>query len=306
MIACPDCNTFNPDGEQVCLSCEAALRPAQEAGAERRTGVATPGGSGLGADRCPAGHPVDPSWSSCPYCTNGGRADRETRLEGSAPPPSAPPDPRATRLEGEPPAGASTSSPDPVPAGPGAAAGTDGGRPRPTRLEEPPQEAPPARHTVLRPASAPAGEAPVEPPPPQPSSSPGASGSAQSPRADTRPLVGVLAAPDAGSGGRVFPLRVGKNRIGGERGCEIRLEDDPQVSGQHALILHRGGTLYLTDRMSTNGTFLNGDEVDPAANAVVLGDRDRIRCGGTELIVLRLDPPPAPGGAARGGASGRS
>lgn len=138
----------------------------------------------------------------------------------------------------------------------------------------------------------------MEPPPP--SSSPRASGSARSPGTDTRPLVGVLAAPDAAPGGRVFPLRVGKNRIGGERGCEIRLEDDPQVSGQHALILHRGGTLYLTDRMSTNGTFLNGEEVDPAANAIVLGDRDRIRCGGTELIVLRLDPPPAPGGVGRG------
>jgi len=291
MIACPNCNTLNPDGERLCLSCRTPLPPAPGAGAGGAEPQAT--------TRCPNGHPIDPSWRSCPYCTNSGSADppttrleggplREdptTRLESGTPavPPPAPD--RRTRLDGEPPPAAPPPPPAPAPGGP----------PRPTRLEEPPGAGPATQRTVLQssaPAPAPSGGASEpEPPPPAPPAAPrpAAGASGHGPEGDTRPLVGVLAAPDAVPGGLLFPLRAGKNRIGGEPRSEIRLDHDPRVSKEHALILHRGGNFYLSDRMSTNGTFLNGEEVDPATNATRLEDRARIRCGDTELIFFRLD-----------------
>lgn len=101
--------------------------------------------------------------------------------------------------------------------------------------------------------------------------------------------MAVLAAPDLGKGGAVFAVRAGKNTLGADRSSDIVLTADSEVSGEHAVILHRNGTFHLTDRLSTNGTWLNGREV-PANGTVPLQDRDRIRCGGTELVFLRIEP----------------
>jgi pSer/pThr/pTyr-binding forkhead associated (FHA) protein len=106
--------------------------------------------------------------------------------------------------------------------------------------------------------------------------------------ADTRRLVAVLAAPGLGPGGTVFAVRAGKNSIGGERGSDIALANDPEVSREHALLLHRKGAFHLADRMSTNGTWVNGQEVS-ANGTVPLHDRDRIRCGKTDLVFLVID-----------------
>ncbi|MEM6456818.1 MAG: FHA domain-containing protein, partial [Acidobacteriota bacterium] len=105
---------------------------------------------------------------------------------------------------------------------------------------------------------------------------------------DTRPIVAVLVAPDYGPGGALFALRAGRNRIGADPGADVVLDADPRVSGDHALVLHRADRLYLSDRLSTNGTQHNGVDFDPTQDAVPLADRDRIRCGDTELIVLLL------------------
>jgi pSer/pThr/pTyr-binding forkhead associated (FHA) protein len=104
-------------------------------------------------------------------------------------------------------------------------------------------------------------------------------------------LVGILAAPDLGPGGTVFPVRSGKNSIGADRASDIMLPGDSAVSGEHALILHRNGSFHLADRLSTNATWLNGEEV-PANGTVALHDRDRIRCGQTELLFLILETSP--------------
>jgi hypothetical protein len=262
VIECTSCHTLNPDAESACLMCGFALPAAQ------RSGIATL--------RCPAGHPIDPSWRICPYCDRqqaaGGAAPaaRTTRLEGTADPSSYPAGgvtgaSRQTRLDGDP---GSTGVQPFGPAGP-----------RATRLEATPQA---QRRTVLAEppaervgASAPAGSGE---PPVQLSAQP----------AVGRRLVGVLASPGLGPGGTVFAVRQGKNLIGSDRASEICLSADPKVSLEHALLLQRGSNFYLADRMSTNGTWVNDAEL-PANGTVVLRDRDRIRCGGVELIFFVVD-----------------
>jgi pSer/pThr/pTyr-binding forkhead associated (FHA) protein len=103
-----------------------------------------------------------------------------------------------------------------------------------------------------------------------------------------RRLVGVLAAPSLGSGGSIFAVREGKNTIGSDRTSDVCLSADPRVSLEHAVLLYRGGTFHLADRLSTNGTWVNGSEVQ-ANGTVVLSDRDCIRCGGLELIFLIVE-----------------
>ena len=325
MTTCPKCHTLNPQGERVCLACGAGLSVGSA------TAVESSGTT------CPKGHPIDPSWSSCPYCTreqsagptsppkatmieddatrplsadalrmtsrtrlegresplSGGPSAagaRRTRLEGEPGPPPAPPGPsaaptgpRRTRLE--------SAGPDPgIPAGPGGGAGPGpppappaSRAPRPTRLEP---TIPAARHTVLRdePQNQPAETQPIaiaRGAPPLP---------AEAQTGDARKLVAVLGAPGLGPGGAVFPIRSGKNFIGADASSQICLRLDQEVSSEHALILHRGGVFYLADRMSTNGTWINGEEVDATSPATVLQDRDRIRCGKTELVFLAIDP----------------
>jgi len=260
VIECTSCHTLNPDAEAACLMCGIPLPSA----------LPSAGGAAL---RCPAGHPIDPSWRSCPYCDRqqaaGGTlpAGRATRLEPTAANSAGPPGPPAgapqpTRLDGD---FGSTAVHPFAPAGP-----------RATRLEATPQA---QRRTVLAEPAPPAGNAAAGAP---------AVSAAPAPAAASRPLVGVLAAPGFGPGGSVFPVRQGKNLIGSDRASDVCLAADPRVSLEHALLLHRGNSFYLADRMSTNGTWVNGAEV-PANGTVLLRDRDRVRCGGVELIFLVIE-----------------
>lgn len=249
----------------------------------------------MGMARCPAGHPIDPSWKSCPYCersqTTGGEAaqpQRSTRLEPA--PAASPSGPQRTRLESAP-SGSDRRTrlegealPEPLPSPLSPPPFT----PKPTRLEEPPL--PGGRRTVLQDSS------PAVPHPPQvgtvPSPPEPAPAAAPQPVGGTvaaRRLLAVLAAPDLGPGGSVFAVRGGKNTIGASRANDIVLAGDSEASGEHAAILHRSGTFHLADRLSTNGTWLNGEEV-PANGTVPLSDRDRIRCGRTEFVFLVLEP----------------
>jgi hypothetical protein len=181
---------------------------------------------------------------------------------------------RRTRLEGE------ISGPEPSPL-------SLSGAPRPTRVEEPgrPQG---GRRTALQET--------LSGPPPLPSapeslrteSGPAAS-STPGTGLPVRKLLAVLAAPKLGHGGSIFAVRAGKNVIGADRSNDILLTGDSEVSGEHAIILHRNGTFHLTDRLSTNGTWVNGQEVT-ANGTVELHDRDHIRCGRTEFVFLMIAP----------------
>src|SRR5262245_23801403 len=80
---------------------------------------------------------------------------------------------------------------------------------------------------------------------------------------------------EAHSRGAVVALRVkGSTReilltkrrqwsMGARTGCDIVIED-AYVSGQHCLLERRGDELFVLDRGSKNGTYVNGHEVDGA------------------------------------------
>ncbi len=274
MIECSSCHTLNPEGEAKCLLCRAELALPQRAAA---------------AVRCAAGHPIDPSWRSCPYCERqaGGQSQSSsprTDLGGTVPP-------RPTLVEEQPTAQLRHQR----------ASAAAAGAVRATRLESPANQLLP-HPTVLSsavPAPPGAGAAPAVP---------GtrvldATAGAAAPALDTRPLVAVLAAPLLRAGGAVFAVRAGKNVLGASDASDICLAEDRRVSAEHAILLYRGGTFQLADRMSSNGTWLNGREV-PANGAVEVRDRDRIRCGGVELVLLVIDG--AAGSAAAASEPGRS
>lgn len=84
-----------------------------------------------------------------------------------------------------------------------------------------------------------------------------------------------------------FPVRIGR-----EDDSEI-VTDDSKTSRRHAAIELDDGQLYLCDKGSSNGSFLNSlrierDEINPG---------DRIRLGSTRIEIVELDgreAPPAP------------
>jgi pSer/pThr/pTyr-binding forkhead associated (FHA) protein len=70
--------------------------------------------------------------------------------------------------------------------------------------------------------------------------------------------------------------------IGRGAGCQVMLPE-PMVSQLHARLFRSGKDLQVEDLGSTNGTFLNGRKIGPAAK---LKKGDRIRVGPVELEVL--------------------
>ncbi len=82
--------------------------------------------------------------------------------------------------------------------------------------------------------------------------------------------------------GDVVPLDAAECIIGRSSKAAVRLEDDG-VSRQHAkLLLGEAGIVNLVDLGSTNGTFLNGSQIDVA----LVREGDRIELGPD--VVLRF------------------
>jgi pSer/pThr/pTyr-binding forkhead associated (FHA) protein len=91
----------------------------------------------------------------------------------------------------------------------------------------------------------------------------------------------LLVQPD---GGKSFPFRVeGATTIGRGAECELRL-DDTYASQQHARIFDRGGSWYVEDLGSTNGTFVNEQKLVAPA---MLTPGDTIRVGTTRVELRR-------------------
>jgi pSer/pThr/pTyr-binding forkhead associated (FHA) protein len=77
--------------------------------------------------------------------------------------------------------------------------------------------------------------------------------------------------------------------IGRGFAADLRLDDD-RVSRRHAIVVRRGAHTHLLDDRSSNGTFVNGRQIEDAR----LGDGDLIRVG---PVALRyVDLPEAGGG----------
>lgn len=111
---------------------------------------------------------------------------------------------------------------------------------------------------------------------------------------DNREIVGILVSASNGGKIETFPIRKGRNVIGRSEQADIRLMEDT-VSETHAVIvvrhIHTPVDRYIfaiTDKESTCGTFINGENAD--FNTYVIEDHTRIRFGNSyECIFLRLD-----------------
>ena len=78
--------------------------------------------------------------------------------------------------------------------------------------------------------------------------------------------------------GRRFDL-FGGISVGRSTDADVRIEDR-YASQVHLRIYSRGGSYYVEDMNSTNGTFLNGSQLDGTAE---LQHLDRIQIGDTEF-----------------------
>jgi hypothetical protein len=119
---------------------------------------------------------------------------------------------------------------------------------------------------------------------------PAAGGSAQAPRRDDaryagRRITGFLITFDRSPDGRFFVLREGRNMIGRGADCDVVVDDDENVSSEHAIILCRNGRTVIDDEKSMNGTFLNGDDV---MEKIDVKDGDVVRLGKTTNLLCRL------------------
>lgn len=91
-------------------------------------------------------------------------------------------------------------------------------------------------------------------------------------------LIGWLVTFSQKKEGEDFRLYEGRNLLGGDPKSDIYLSD-PAVSSPHCMLLFRGGKIKIKDELSTNGTFVNGKEIEEAE----IEDGDIILVGKTEL-----------------------
>lgn len=89
-------------------------------------------------------------------------------------------------------------------------------------------------------------------------------------------LVGWLVTYTLDPNGVDFRLFEGRNIIGKDFSCGVCV-NDPKVSSQHAILLFRNDKFRLKDNLSTNGTLVNGEDIDD--DSVVLHDGDIIQVG---------------------------
>jgi len=92
-------------------------------------------------------------------------------------------------------------------------------------------------------------------------------------------------------GGEIFPLREGRNTIGSgdtKEGdpCDILIPDDRKMSGFHAIILYRRGRYFISDQISTNGTFVNNEEVLDRSE---LSNYALLQLGRTEFTFIKAE-----------------
>jgi pSer/pThr/pTyr-binding forkhead associated (FHA) protein len=88
----------------------------------------------------------------------------------------------------------------------------------------------------------------------------------------------------SGDGAKPKPVRLEAGlTVGRAPECELRL-DDTYASSQHARIFGKNGSWYVEDLGSTNGTFVNGSQVD-GLSPLAFGDE--IQVGQVKLRLER-------------------
>jgi len=77
------------------------------------------------------------------------------------------------------------------------------------------------------------------------------------------------------STGEEFPIEEGSYIIGsgGKKHVDILITGNPAISHTHAQIVKMDGAVYIEDLNSTNGTFVNGEELKGTGCALLDGMR---------------------------------
>jgi serine phosphatase RsbU (regulator of sigma subunit) len=102
-------------------------------------------------------------------------------------------------------------------------------------------------------------------------------------------------------GGEVIPFPVTKDvmLLGRHPDCDIQLQSN-MLSRKHARLIREGGSFFIEDLGSGNGTFLNGKRIE---SRIPINHNDRLKLG---PLLLRFEgedtpPPAAPGSEAKSG-----
>jgi hypothetical protein len=103
-----------------------------------------------------------------------------------------------------------------------------------------------------------------------------------------RRMVGVVVTYSWRAEGQMFPVYEGRNYIGQDPDCEVRLNDDQALSGKHAAIFFRSKAFIITDEKSMNGTFVNGAEAP--LTGMPLGNYSEVRTGATVWKFIVIEP----------------
>jgi len=73
--------------------------------------------------------------------------------------------------------------------------------------------------------------------------------------------------------------------LGRDEKNDISIQGDPLVSRRHAIIEKEGENFYITDKGSTNGTYLNNNPIPPKTR-ILIKKGDMIQVGKTKLNIL--------------------
>lgn len=96
----------------------------------------------------------------------------------------------------------------------------------------------------------------------------------------TRKIMGWIISYTLDPMGMDYRIYEGNNTIGRDISNTIVILKDTAVSGKHVTILSKNSKFYIKDEMASNGTFLNGSELD-IGTPYEIHDGDELRLGKT-------------------------
>lgn len=112
-----------------------------------------------------------------------------------------------------------------------------------------------------------------------------------------RRLTGIVTTFTWSRLGQLHPIRDGRNYAGSgvvssdnNTPCEILIAEDRTMSSAHFLILCQGGKYIVSDNFSTNGTFVDGVQID--TRGVELVDNAVIKAGATVFKFQKITSTP--------------